>query len=72
MGRCFERLRERLHCLVHGHRDLAGAPAYAEVLAGRFDRELYYCGACGAPVWIPVRRDEHLPPSWTDTGLAGI
>ena len=65
----FERLRERVDCLVHGHRDVARAPAYAEALSGPTDKELRYCGACGAPVWLPVPHEADWPRTWAAAGL---
>ena len=71
MSRRCQRLRERIACLIHGHHDLTPAAAYGEVLPGTADRELHYCGACGSPVWVTIPRDQHRPPIWSDTGLAG-
>jgi hypothetical protein len=71
MSRHFERLRERVDCLIHGHRDLSRAPAYGVILSGSTEKELRYCSACGSPVWVAVSPDQRLPPSWSGTGLAG-
>lgn len=54
MSRRCQRLRERIACLIHGHRDLTPAAAYGEILTGAADQELHYCGACGSPVWISI------------------
>ncbi|HET6882339.1 MAG TPA: hypothetical protein VFI31_19395 [Pirellulales bacterium] len=69
MTRRCTRLRERLDCLFHGHRDLSRAPAYGEVLAGLADKELHYCGACGGPVWLPASHEPHGPRTWSAAGF---
>lgn len=69
MKRRWQRLRERLDCSIHGHRDLARAAAYAETRTGSQDKELHYCGACGGPAWLPAPRDSKGPRSWAGTGL---
>ena len=71
MNRYCERLRERLSCLIHGHRDLSPAPAYAMKLSDESAKGLHYCGACGSPVWVPIAHDSRPPQDWTNTGLAG-
>lgn len=68
MTRRCERLRERLDCLIHGHRNLSRAPAYAEALSGPTDKELHYCGECGSPVWVPVPHDTQVR-TWSGSGL---
>ena len=71
MSRRCQRLRERIECIIHGHRDLTPAAAYGEILTGADDKELHYCGACGSAVWVTTPRNQHRPRSWSDTGLAG-
>lgn len=72
MSRRCQRLRERIACLIHGHRDLAPAAAYGEIVPGTADQELHYCGACGSPVWVAIPHDQHRRQSWRATGLAGV
>lgn len=70
MSRLCERWRERLSCLLHGHRDLTCAPAYGEFVAGAAgEKELHYCGACGSPTWIAKSHREPRPPTWASSGL---
>lgn len=64
--RLFQRLRARIDCFLHGHRDLAPADAYGEELPERDEeKQLHYCGACGSPVWV-TRRRLHESPHWAD------
>ena len=70
MSHLCERSRERLGCLLHGHRDLSRAAAYSEVLPGGLsDNELHYCGACGGPVWVAMPHQRSGPMTWASTGL---
>ncbi|MGH7135263.1 MAG: hypothetical protein ACREHD_05945 [Pirellulales bacterium] len=70
MNRLCERSRQRLNCLIHGHRDLSGPPVYAEITpGGASEKELHYCGACGGPVWAAVPHQAMGPPTWASTGL---
>lgn len=59
---------QRLSCLLRGHRDLAPAGTYAEVLEGNIERELHYCGSCGGPVWVSSARDHQPALRWDETG----
>lgn len=64
----WDRSRRRLDCLIHGHRDIARAAAYGEILPGRTAKELHYCGSCGGPVWVESRAPQ-APRDWAVTGL---
>lgn len=66
MTRRCERLRERLDCLVHGHR-LSGAAVYSGVVpGGQRDKELHYCEACGTPVWVTLPHEAPRSRRWAD------
>jgi hypothetical protein len=68
MARLWERSRERMDCLLHGHRDLTRAAAYSETSAGR-DKELHYCGACGGAAWVSTPPKARRTRTWADMGL---
>lgn len=66
MSHLCERLRERLHCLIRGHR-VSRAPAYAAILPDRpSDKELHYCETCGSPVWVTVPRAATGALTWPE------
>lgn len=66
----FQRGLERLKCFFRGHRALAPGETYGEELPGRDEKELHYCAACGAPVWIRKPHQSQPPVSWLGSGLA--